>query len=62
MDIECPGCGGQVDSHAGHTGNGRVFVCEKGRPPMREARYRCPHCGSTTIFLEKCEPKGAGDD
>lgn len=60
--IECPNCGGQVDFHAGHIDDGRVFVCEKGRPPMREARYRCRHCGSTVIFLRKCEPKGVGHD
>lgn len=61
-DIECPNCGKQVDFHAGHIDNGRVFVCEKGRPPMREARYHCRHCGSTVIFIEKCEPKGVGHD
>ena len=62
MDIECPDCGGQVDFHAGYTDKGRVFVCEKGRPPMREARYHCRHCDSTTIFLKECEPKGVGND
>lgn len=56
--VECPNCGGQ----AVRTDKGDVFVCEKGRPLMREARYRCRHCGSTSIFLEKCGPKGAGDD
>ena len=60
--IECPDCGWQVDLHAGHIDNGRVFVCEKGRPPMREAVYRCRHCGSTVILLERCEPKGVGHD
>lgn len=58
VGIECPNCGGQADPHAGHAGDGRVFVCEKGRPLMREARYRCRHCGSTIVFLEKCEPEG----
>lgn len=60
--IECPNCGGQIDFHAGHIGNGRVFVCEKGRPPMREVRYYCRHCDSTVIFLRRCEPRGAGHD
>ena len=54
--IECPNCGGR----AGHIDNGRVFVCEKGRPLMREARYYCPHCGSTAVFLEKCGPGATG--
>lgn len=58
----CPDCGGQIDFHAGYIDNGRVFVCEKGRPPMREVRYRCRHCDSTIIFLEKCEPKGVDHD
>lgn len=62
MGIECPNCGRQVDSHAVHTGNGRVFVCEKGKPLMHEARYHCRHCGSTIIFIEKCEPEGVGHD
>ena len=62
MDIECPNCGGQVDPHAGRIDDGRVFVCEKGRPPMREARYHCRHCGSTVILLKKCEPEGVGHD
>lgn len=60
--IECPNCGGQIDFHAGHIDNGRVFVCEKGRPPMRETMYRCRHCDSTVIFLKKCEPKGVDHD
>ena len=58
MGIECPNCGGQ----AVHTDKGRVFVCEKGRPPMREARYHCRRCDSTVIFLKKCEPEGVGHD
>lgn len=62
MGIECPGCGKQVDSHAGHIDDGRVFVCVKGRPPMREAEYRCRHCGSTVILIKKCEPRGVGHD
>lgn len=32
MPIKCPNCGGQIDFHAGHIDNGRVFVCEKGKP------------------------------
>lgn len=57
MPIECPGCGRRVDLHAGRIDDGRVFVCEKGRPPMREARYRCAHCGSVTIVIQKCGPR-----
>lgn len=56
--IECPNCGEQIDFHAGHIDNGRVFVCEKGMPLMREAEYYCRHCDSTVIFLKKCEPEG----
>lgn len=55
--IKCPNCGEQIDLHAGHINNGRVFVCEKGKPLMREVRYHCRHCDSTIIFLKKCEPK-----
>ena len=62
MGIRCPDCGGQIDFHAGHIDNGRVFVCEKGRPPMREVRYYCRHCDSTVIFPKKCEPKGVDHD
>lgn len=58
----CPNCGEQIDFHAGHINNGRVFVCEKGRPLMREVRYYCRHCDSTVIFLKKCEPKGVDHD
>lgn len=61
MADDCPHCGKQVDLHAGHIDNGRVSVCEKGKPPMREARYHCRHCGSTTIFPKKCEPEGVGN-
>lgn len=57
MGIRCPNCGGQVDFHAGH-----VFVCEKGKPLMREVRYHCRHCDSTVIFLKKCEPKEVNHD
>lgn len=49
---ECPDCGRQADPHAGHIGNGRVFVCEKGKPPMRGA----------VVSPEKCGPEGAGHD
>lgn len=41
---------------------GRVFVCEKGKPLMREIMYHCRHCDSTVIFLKKCEPKGVDHD
>lgn len=53
MGIKCPNCGEQIDFHAGHINNGRVFVCEKGKPLMREVRYYCRHCDSTVIFLKK---------
>lgn len=62
MGIQCPNCGERIDFHAGHINNGRVFVCEKGKPLMREVRYHCRHCDSTVIFLKKCEPKGVGND
>lgn len=58
MGIRCPDCGGQVDFHAGHTGNGRVFVCEKGKPPMRDAGYHCRRRDPTAISPKKCEPEG----
>lgn len=58
MGIKCPNCGGQID----RINNGRVFVCEKGRPLMREVKYHCQHCDSTVIFLKKCEPEGVGND
>lgn len=58
IGIRYPNCGRQIDFHAGHINNGRVFVCEKGKPLMREVRYHCRHCDSTVIFLKKCEPKG----
>ena len=58
MGIKCPNCGEQID----RINNGKVFVCEKGRPLMREVMYYCRHCDSTTIFLKKCEPKGVDHD
>lgn len=58
--IKCPNCGERIDFHAGHINKGNVFVCEKGRPLMREVRYYCRHCDSTIIFLKKCEPEGTG--
>ena len=58
IGIECPDCGGQVD----RIDKGNVFVCEKGKPLMREVRYNCRYCDSTIIFLKKCEPKGVGND
>lgn len=60
--IKCPNCGKQIDFHAGHIDNGRVFVCENGKPLMREVRYHCRHCDSTVISPEKCEPKGVDHD
>lgn len=41
---------------------GRVFVCEKGKPPMREIEYHCGNCHSTVIFPKKYEPEGVGND
>ena len=60
--IECPDCGGRADSHAGHTGNGRVLACGEGKPPVRGAAYRRRHCGPTAIFTGKCGLKGVGHD
>ena len=62
IDVKCPNCGRQIDPHAGHINNGRVFVCEKGKPLMREVKYYCDNCDSAIIFLKKCEPKGVGND
>lgn len=56
----CTNCGEQIDPHAGHIDNGRVFVCEKGKPPMREVKYYCGNCNSTAIFPKKCEPEVTG--
>lgn len=53
MGVKCPDCGERTDFHAGHIDNGRVFVCEKGEPLMREARYYRRHCDSTVISLKK---------
>jgi len=58
--VTCPNCGRQIDFHAGHINNGRVFVCEKGKPLMREVKYYCGNCNSTVIFLKKCEPEVTG--
>lgn len=58
MGIRCPDCGGRID----RINKGDVFVCEKGKPLMREVRYYCRHCNSTVIFLKKCEPEGVGHD
>ena len=56
----CPDCGRQIDLHAGHIDRVRVFVCEKGKPPMREAKYHCGNCDPVVIFTEKCEPGVTG--
>ena len=58
MGIKCPDCGERV----GRINKGNVFVCEKGKPLMREVRYHCRCCDSTIIFIKKCEPKGVGHD
>lgn len=57
MDIKCPNCGRQIDHRVGHVNEGRVFICEEGRPLIRKTKYRCPSCDSTIIFIKKCEPK-----
>lgn len=54
MDIKCPNCGRQIDRRAGYVNEGRVFICEKGRPLIRKTKYRCPSCDSTIIFIKKC--------
>lgn len=53
MDIKCPNCGKQIDFHAGHINNGRVFICEEGKPLIRKTKYRCPNCDSTIIILKR---------
>lgn len=58
--VTCPNCGRQIDFHAGHIDNGHVFVCEKGKPLMREVKYRCGCCDSVIIFIKKCEPEVTG--
>jgi hypothetical protein len=58
MGIECPNCSEQTD----RIDKGNVFVCEKGKPPMREVRYYCRHCDSTVIFPKKCEQKEVDHD
>lgn len=62
MGIRCPNCGERIDFHAGHIDKGNVFVCEKGKPLMREVRYHCRHCDSTVIFLKKYEQKEVDHD
>ena len=58
MGVKCPNCSGQID----RIDKGDVFVCEKGKPLMRDVRYHCRRCDSTVIFLKKCEPEGVGND
>ena len=58
MGIKCPNCGEQTD----RINKGNVFVCEKGKPLMREVRYYCRRCDSTIIFPKKCGPEGVGND
>lgn len=60
--FDAPNCGERIDFHAGHVNNGHVFVCDKGRPLMREVRYYCRRCDSTVIFLKKCEQKEVNHD
>lgn len=58
MGIKCPNRGEQIV----HIDKCNVFVCEKGKPLMREVRYYCRHCDPTVIFPKKCEPKGVDHD
>ena len=58
MSIRCPNCGGQI----GRINKGNVFVCEKGKPLMREVRYYCRRCDSTIIFPKRCEQEGVCND
>lgn len=60
--IKCPNCGRQIDFHSGHINRSNVFVCEKGKPLMREIMYYCRACDSTVIFLKKCEPEEVDHD
>lgn len=53
MDIRCPNCGRQIDRRAGYVNEGRVFICEKGKPITRKTKYRCPSCDSTIIILKR---------
>lgn len=57
MNIKCPNCGKQIDLHAGHINNGRVFIYEEGKPLARKIKYYCQNCNSTIIFIKKCEPE-----
>lgn len=58
MGIRCPNCGERID----RINNGHLFVCEKGKPLMREIRCYCRRCDSTIIFLKTCEPKEVNHD
>lgn len=55
MDIKCPNCGKQIDFHAGHINDDRVFICEEGKPLACKIKYYCTNCSSTIIFIKKCE-------
>ncbi|MFR2602495.1 MAG: hypothetical protein ACLTAM_03320 [Collinsella sp.] len=57
MNIKCPNCGKQIDRRVGYVNEGRVFICEEGRPLARKTKYYCRNCGSTIIFIKKCEPE-----
>lgn len=59
MNVKCPNCGKQIDFHAGHINNGRVFIYEEGKPLVRKTKYYCQNCDSTIIFIKKCEPERA---
>ncbi len=60
IDIKCPNCGRQIDHCTRYIPNGRVFICEKGKPLARKVKYYCDNCDSVIIFIERCEPKGVG--
>ena len=63
--FECTGMAGggrRIGPHGGHVPDGRVPVCGKGGPPMREIECRRGNRGSAAIFPERCEPEGVGDD
>ena len=57
MDIKCPNCGKQIGFHVDHINDGRVFIYEEGKPLVRKTKYYCRNCGSTIIFIKKCEPE-----
>lgn len=59
MNIKCPNCGKQIGFHVDHINDGRVFIYEEGKPLVRKTKYYCRNCGSTIIFIKKCDPEWA---